>query len=193
MRLGQDTKLILNTDGSVLYLAPGGLEGLYQPSDGSNYTTPAGFKNTLVKTGTTGWTLTEPHIATPRAAAPAQSRIADPPWSTCRGHRLPTCLMRLALAREICAASGRRKRTMDLNPARSQRRLGGPQQPPPGQAHGYGVPGPDLSPMATLGALPPTFSKDHSSVIRLSISSYYLNSVGRKWLRCPTSPVRCGP
>jgi RHS repeat-associated protein len=59
MRLGQDTKLILNTDGSVLYLAPGGLEGLYQPSGGSSYTTPAGFKNALVKTGTTGWTLTE--------------------------------------------------------------------------------------------------------------------------------------
>ena len=60
MRVGQDTKLVANTDGTVLYLAPGGLEGLYTPISGtSNYTSPAGFKNTLVKTGTTGWTLTD--------------------------------------------------------------------------------------------------------------------------------------
>lgn len=59
-RLGQDTKLVANTDGTVLYLAPGGLEGLYTPISGtSNYTTPAGFKNTLVKTGSTGWTLSD--------------------------------------------------------------------------------------------------------------------------------------
>ena len=30
-RLGQDTKLVANTDGTVLYLAPGGLEGLVHP------------------------------------------------------------------------------------------------------------------------------------------------------------------
>ncbi len=59
-RLGQDTKLVANTDGTVLYLAPGGLEGLYTPITGtSGYTTPAGFKNTLTKTGTTGWTLSD--------------------------------------------------------------------------------------------------------------------------------------
>ncbi len=31
MRLGADTKLVVNTDSSVLYLAPEGLEGLFHP------------------------------------------------------------------------------------------------------------------------------------------------------------------
>jgi len=59
-RLGQDTKLVANSDGTVLYLAPGGLEGLYTPISGtSGYTTPVGFKNSLTKTGTSGWTLSD--------------------------------------------------------------------------------------------------------------------------------------
>ena len=59
-RLGQDTKLVANSDGTVLYFAPGGTQGTYVPtsSGASTYTTPAGFKNTLVKTGT-GWSLTD--------------------------------------------------------------------------------------------------------------------------------------
>lgn len=59
-RLGQDTKLVANTDGSVLYFAPGGTEGKYTPTSvgASTYTTPVGFKNSLVKTAS-GWTLTD--------------------------------------------------------------------------------------------------------------------------------------
>lgn len=58
-RIGQDSKLVLNTDLSVVYFAPGGAEGKYVPAAGSTYTSPAGFKNSLVKTGATGWTLTD--------------------------------------------------------------------------------------------------------------------------------------
>ena len=79
-RLGQDTKLVANTDGTVLYLAPGGLEGLYTPISGtSNYTTPAGFKNTLVKTGTTGWTLSDhaTRAVSTFTAAGVLSKITD--------------------------------------------------------------------------------------------------------------------
>ncbi|GAA2018192.1 hypothetical protein GCM10009740_02410 [Terrabacter terrae] len=44
-RLGQDTKLVANTDGTVLYLAPGGLEGLYTPITGtSGYTSRPGSR-----------------------------------------------------------------------------------------------------------------------------------------------------
>jgi RHS repeat-associated protein len=61
MRFGEDTKLVANTDGSMFYLAPDGLEGLYQPTSpgASTYITPGGFKNTLLKTGSTGWTITD--------------------------------------------------------------------------------------------------------------------------------------
>lgn len=58
LRIGEDTELVENADGSVLYLAPGGLQGLYQPTSGNNYATPAGFKNTLTKTAS-GWELTD--------------------------------------------------------------------------------------------------------------------------------------
>lgn len=58
-RLGADNKLILNTDGSIVYLAPGGNEGKYIPAAGGTYTTPAGFKNTLSGSSAAGWTLTE--------------------------------------------------------------------------------------------------------------------------------------
>lgn len=60
MRFGQDTRLVANTDGTILYLAPGGLQGLYRPVTGtSNYTSPVGFKNHLAKNGTSGWLLTD--------------------------------------------------------------------------------------------------------------------------------------
>ncbi|MGI8577170.1 MAG: RHS repeat domain-containing protein [Nocardioidaceae bacterium] len=52
------TRLIQNSDGSALYLAPDGVEGLFQPA-GGGYTSPPGFGGTLVKTGSTGWTLTD--------------------------------------------------------------------------------------------------------------------------------------
>lgn len=60
MRIGQDTRLAVNTDGTILYFAPGGAQGLYRPVTGtSNYTSPVGFKNHLVKNGTSGWLLTD--------------------------------------------------------------------------------------------------------------------------------------
>ncbi|ANZ43512.1 hypothetical protein BBK82_43230 [Lentzea guizhouensis] len=58
MRVGQDTKVILNSDNSVLYLAPEGREGLFQPSGATGYTAPAGFKVAMVKTAS-GWTITD--------------------------------------------------------------------------------------------------------------------------------------
>jgi RHS repeat-associated protein len=58
MRVGQDTKVILNDDNSVLYLAPEGREGLFQPATSTTYTAPAGFKVAMVKTST-GWTITD--------------------------------------------------------------------------------------------------------------------------------------
>jgi RHS repeat-associated protein len=60
MRLGADTRLVSRSDATVLYLAPDGLQGVYTPVAGtSGYTTPAGFKNTLVKLSGGGWTLTD--------------------------------------------------------------------------------------------------------------------------------------
>ncbi|WP_410626763.1 RHS repeat-associated core domain-containing protein [Amycolatopsis sp. cmx-8-4] len=58
MRVGQDTKVILNSDNSVLYLAPEGREGLFQPAGATAYTAPAGFKVVMVKTAS-GWTITD--------------------------------------------------------------------------------------------------------------------------------------
>jgi YD repeat-containing protein len=58
MRVGQDTKLILNSDNSVLFLAPEGREGLFQPATSTTYTAPAGFKVAMVKTSS-GWTVTD--------------------------------------------------------------------------------------------------------------------------------------
>ncbi|GAA0584386.1 RHS repeat protein [Kribbella sandramycini] len=58
MRVGQDTKLIANSDNSVLYLAPEGREGLFQPATSTTYTPPAGFKVAMVKTSS-GWTVTD--------------------------------------------------------------------------------------------------------------------------------------
>ena len=60
MRFGQDTRLVANTDSTILYLAPGGLQGLYRPVTGtSNHTPLVGFKNHLAKNGTSGWLLTD--------------------------------------------------------------------------------------------------------------------------------------
>ncbi|ADB30387.1 YD repeat protein [Kribbella flavida DSM 17836] len=58
MRVGQDTKVILNDDNSVLYLAPEGREGVFKPLTSTTYTPPAGFKVAMVKT-TSGWTITD--------------------------------------------------------------------------------------------------------------------------------------
>ncbi|MFL5912583.1 MAG: hypothetical protein ACJ768_18695, partial [Gaiellaceae bacterium] len=61
MRVGADVELAANPDGSVTYVGPDGLTGLFFLKAGSTttYTAPVGFKADLVKTGTTGWTLTE--------------------------------------------------------------------------------------------------------------------------------------
>ena len=61
MRVGADMKLAPNPDGSVTYVGPDGLTGLFALKTGSTttYTAPVGFKADLVKTGTTGWTLTD--------------------------------------------------------------------------------------------------------------------------------------
>ena len=63
MRFGIDTQLIKNGDGSVLYLGPDGLEGLFQPAaTAGTYTSPAGLKATLTtgtSAGSGGWTLAD--------------------------------------------------------------------------------------------------------------------------------------
>ncbi|MFL6128782.1 MAG: hypothetical protein ACJ73E_06935, partial [Mycobacteriales bacterium] len=61
MRVGADVELSANPDGSVTYVGPDGLTGLFVLKAGSTtaYTAPVGFKADLVKTGSTGWTLTE--------------------------------------------------------------------------------------------------------------------------------------
>jgi YD repeat-containing protein len=61
MRVGQDTKLIVNGDNSVLYLAPEGREGLFEPRTATTYAAPPGFKVTMMKT-TSGWTVTD-HVS----------------------------------------------------------------------------------------------------------------------------------
>ena len=61
MRVGADVELSANPDGSVTYVGPDGLTGLFVLKSGSTttYTSPVGFRADLVKTGTIGWTLTE--------------------------------------------------------------------------------------------------------------------------------------
>jgi YD repeat-containing protein len=61
MRVGADVELAENPDGSVTHVGADGLTGLFVLKSGSTttYTAPVGFKADLVKTGTTGWTLTE--------------------------------------------------------------------------------------------------------------------------------------
>jgi len=60
MRVGADVELSANPDGSVTYVGPDGLTGLFvlKPGSSTAYAAPVGFKADLVKTGTTGWTLT---------------------------------------------------------------------------------------------------------------------------------------
>lgn len=55
-----DVRLVVNADSSVTYHASGGLVGVFDLVAGSTtaYTSPAGFKSTLVKDAG-GWTLTE--------------------------------------------------------------------------------------------------------------------------------------
>jgi RHS repeat-associated protein len=55
---GFDQRLVANADSSVTYYGPNGLTGVFAAS-GSAYTAPSQFQATLVKTGTTGWTLTD--------------------------------------------------------------------------------------------------------------------------------------
>lgn len=60
MRLGQDTKLVPGSGGTLLYQGPDGVQGVYTPSGtGGAYTSPAGFKNTLASVTGGGWTMTE--------------------------------------------------------------------------------------------------------------------------------------
>lgn len=58
MRIGQDTTLVENSDASVLYFAPEGRQGLFTSNGAGGYLAPAGFKDKLVKNGSTGWILT---------------------------------------------------------------------------------------------------------------------------------------
>ena len=55
---GFDNRLVQNADNSVTFYGPGGLTGVFAAS-GTAYTAPAEYKADLVKTGTTGWTLTD--------------------------------------------------------------------------------------------------------------------------------------
>ncbi len=54
---GVDVRLYPASDGSVTYLAPGGVSGVFTPSGSTSYTSPSEFKATLVKTSG-GWELT---------------------------------------------------------------------------------------------------------------------------------------
>lgn len=58
LRLGQDTKIRLNSDNSMMVWGPDGIEGRFTPSGTNNYTSPAGYKASLVKTSS-GWSLTD--------------------------------------------------------------------------------------------------------------------------------------
>lgn len=77
MRLGEDTKLIENYDNSVLYLAPGGRQGEYTPpsSGATTYTSPARFKNDLVKTSS-GWTITD-HASNTKSVFNSAGRLTS--------------------------------------------------------------------------------------------------------------------
>lgn len=55
---GFDNRLVQNSDSSVTFYGPSGLSGVFAAS-GSSYTAPAQYQADLVKTGTTGWTLTD--------------------------------------------------------------------------------------------------------------------------------------
>jgi RHS repeat-associated protein len=58
-RSGTDVRLIANSGGSVIFTGPDGVVGTFQPITGtSNYTPPAVFTATLVKTSS-GWNLTD--------------------------------------------------------------------------------------------------------------------------------------
>ena len=61
MRLGADTRLLVNPDSSVLYLAPDGLEGLFTPGPvAGSYVSPPGFRSDLQAFASGGgWTLSE--------------------------------------------------------------------------------------------------------------------------------------
>jgi hypothetical protein len=55
---GFNQRLVVNSDTSVTYYRVDGLSGVFIPS-GSAYVPPAQYQADLVKTGTTGWTLTD--------------------------------------------------------------------------------------------------------------------------------------
>jgi len=55
---GFDNRLVQNADNSVTFYGPGGLTGVFAQS-GTSYTAPPEYQADLVKTGTTGWTLTD--------------------------------------------------------------------------------------------------------------------------------------
>lgn len=58
---GFDQRLVLNSDSSVTYYGVGGLTGVFTAS-GTSYVAPWQFQADLVKTGSTGWTLTD-HVS----------------------------------------------------------------------------------------------------------------------------------
>lgn len=55
---GFDQRLVVNSDNSVTYYGQGGLTGVFAVN-GTGYSAPAQFQADLVKTGSTGWTLTD--------------------------------------------------------------------------------------------------------------------------------------
>lgn len=58
--LGQDTRVMANADGSLLYVGMDGQEGVFTPVSGtSGYRAPAGFKKSLVKNSDGSWSMTD--------------------------------------------------------------------------------------------------------------------------------------
>ncbi len=60
MPMGQDTRLIANSDGSLLYVGIDGQQGVFTPVSGSSsYNAPDGFKKSLDKNGDGSWSMTD--------------------------------------------------------------------------------------------------------------------------------------
>lgn len=60
MPMGQDTRLIANSDGSLLYVGIDGQQGVFTPVSGSSsYSAPDGFKKSLDKNGDGSWSMTD--------------------------------------------------------------------------------------------------------------------------------------
>ena len=67
--MGQDTRIVASSDGSVLFVAPSGSEGKFvlASAGSTTYTAPAGFRESLVKNSDGTWTMTD---------MPSQSKLS---------------------------------------------------------------------------------------------------------------------